>query len=141
MIPDFIEHGHLPPGMHEATWNEVIDRFGYNDHQREMLRGLKDAMKNLKDAGAHCLYLNGSFVTSKELPNDFDACYPTSGVDPYLLERSLREAHREWMKKSYGGEIYPNIEDVGKSILEIFQSSRTGEPKGILVLSLTKEAP
>ena len=32
------------------------------------------AMVNLRDAGCKTVYVDGSFVTDKERPGDFDAC-------------------------------------------------------------------
>ena len=39
------------------------------------MAGLRAALESLKSAGCRTVYLNGSFVTSKEAPNDFDACW------------------------------------------------------------------
>ena len=46
-------------------------------------------MENLKNAGCLTVYLNGSFVTNKEVPNDFDACWEEDGVDPAVLDPVL----------------------------------------------------
>jgi hypothetical protein len=39
------------------------------------------ALNDLRDAGCKRVYLNGSFVTSKDEPGDFDACWDPTGVD------------------------------------------------------------
>ena len=54
-----------------------------------MIRDLKLAMTQLKAAGARTIYINGSFVTSKETPNDFDACYDRETVDREYLKSML----------------------------------------------------
>ena len=36
-IPPFDESGNLPEGVHEATWDEIVDRYGTNDRRRELL--------------------------------------------------------------------------------------------------------
>lgn len=82
MLPAFDpETGRLPEGEHEATWEELVERFGWNRRRRQLLDGLADALESLSDAGCRRVWLNGSFVTSKDEPGDFDACWDTTGVD------------------------------------------------------------
>jgi len=51
MIPDFDERGNLPPGIHRATWAEIVSRYATSTHRRELLDGLLDALRSLKSAG------------------------------------------------------------------------------------------
>ncbi|RUT08231.1 hypothetical protein DSM106972_013990 [Dulcicalothrix desertica PCC 7102] len=81
MIPDFDENGNLPPGVHFCEWDEFVDRFGYNDGRALLITGLQMAMEQLQAAGCRTIYLNGSFVTIKPDPVDFDACYDRETVD------------------------------------------------------------
>ena len=70
------------------------------------MTGLRAALENLKSAGCLTAYLNGSFVTSKTLPNDYDACWEEAG-----------------QKAKYMGELFPAsiIADAGGlSFLEFF---------------------
>ena len=80
MVPDFTEGGLLPPGVYWATWEETVSRFGGNRRRRELLAGLRAALENLRDAGCRTAYVNGSFVTAKDVPGDFDACWEEQGV-------------------------------------------------------------
>ncbi len=66
-----------------------MDRYGYNVRRRMLMVGLWAALRNLKSAGCRTVWLNGSFVSVKEEPNDFDACWDESGVDPELLDPVL----------------------------------------------------
>lgn len=92
--------GNLPPGLHEATWEEIVERYGYTPHRLALLAGLRAALDTLRQAGCGRVYLDGSFVTGKEVPNDFDACWEIDGVnvdllemlDPVLLDWSNRRA-------------------------------------------------
>jgi hypothetical protein len=73
MIPSFDERGYLPPGVHKASLEEVIDRFG---HGSEIRQAQADSLRWLiplcKSAGiARCL-INGSFVTNAPEPHDVD---------------------------------------------------------------------
>jgi hypothetical protein len=75
MLPQFDENGNLPPGIHWTTWAEVVARFGSSSRRQELLNGLHDALRLLRDAGCKAVYVNGSFVTTKDVPRDFDACW------------------------------------------------------------------
>lgn len=59
----------LPPGIHMADLDTVGKRLAYNARRRELFNGLVEACKMLNRAGCHRLYLNGSFVTKKPIPN------------------------------------------------------------------------
>ena len=89
MIADFESDGLLPPGIHWATWQEISDRFGTNEQRNILLAGLKAALDSLKTAGCHTAYIDGSFVTGKEKPGDFDACWDPTNVDPTKLDPVL----------------------------------------------------
>lgn len=110
-----------------------------------MLDGFGAAVASLRDAGCSRVYLNGSFVTDKEIPGDFDACWEVSGVDPDLLDPELLDFsdRRAAQKARYAGELFPAqvAAEPGETVfLEYFQRDRqTGEPKGIVALDL--EAP
>ena len=107
-----------------------------------MAAGLRAAAEDLKNAGCHTLYINGSFVTSKYVPNDFDACWAEAGVDPTVLDPALLtfDPGRVTQKAKYLGELFPAsamASGDGFSFLEFFQIDKeTGNPKGIVAISL-----
>jgi hypothetical protein len=109
MIPELDDRGNLPPGIHHATWTEIVTRYATSTHRRELLDGLLDALRSLKTAGCRTAYLDGSFVTSKINPGDFDVCWESADVvfdrlDPELQDFSDRRAAQ---KARYGGELFP----------------------------------
>jgi hypothetical protein len=73
MIPEFNEHGYLPPGIHRATLAEIEERFGRSSEirriQMQSLHWLADLARR---AGIERLIVNGSFVTDVLEPNDVD---------------------------------------------------------------------
>lgn len=134
------DSGRLPPGEHVASWDEVVERFGWTERRR--LDGLAEAIELLADAGCRQIWLNGSFVTAKDDPVDFDACWNTEGVDldeldPVLLDLS---DHRAAQKARFGGELFPNVIETqsGLSFAEFFQNERDTSRKGIVVIHLAK---
>jgi hypothetical protein len=73
LIPPLNELGYLPPGVHRATLEEVLDRFGHGSEQREaQAQSLLWLLPLCRDAGVARLLINGSFVTGATDPNDVD---------------------------------------------------------------------
>lgn len=143
MAVDFDAGGKLPPGIHGFTWTEVVDMFGWNEHRRRLLQGLDRAIRDLVLAGCQTLYVDGSFVTRKDVPGDFDACWDRAGVDVRVLRNTPLlsfQNRRAAQKAAYGGELFPTdlvADGAGTRFLDFFQVDKdTGDPKGIVMLDL-----
>lgn len=139
MVPAFDSvTGELPAGEHPAGWDEVYERFGWNEHRRWLLAGLLRAAKNLRDAGCTFFLLDGSFVTSKEDPSDYDACCDYSGMDPFKIDPHLLSGKKA-MKAEFRGEIHPESHSADgiSPFREFFQTDRNGTPKGVVILDLS----
>ena len=147
MIPPFGDDGLLPPGVHWATWEELRARFGTTPHRRRLLAGLRAALESLASVGCKSAYIDGSFVTAKNIPGDFDACWDIDGVDFALLETRDRvlltfENRRAAQKAKYRGELFPaqvraETSPPYRIFLEFFQIDKdTGNPKGIVAIDL-----
>lgn len=104
--------------------------------------GLRRALECLRGAGCRFAYIDGSFVTAKDVPGDFDGCWDTDNVDgskldPVLLRFDNRRAAQ---KAKYLGELFPaQVQDTttGLTFIEFFQLDKdTGRPKGIVALDL-----
>ena len=144
MIPSFEKFGWLPPGIHWAGWDEVVDRFGSTPHRLRLLEGFKLALDNLMEAGCQAVYLDGSFATHKVEPGDFDACWSSVGVAPEKLFSELLDFSngRQAQKARFGGELLvaeapADLE--GKTFLDYFQHEvRRGvlRRKGIIGIRL-----
>jgi hypothetical protein len=132
--------GYLPPGLHNATWADLAPRFTANSHRTFLLSGFERACRNFAGAGCQTMLLDGSFVSTKELPEDYDAAWEIDGVDPDLLDPVLLEYSnkRAAMKAKYGGEFFPasGYADVGVLFRDFFQKDRNGTRKGVLLLNL-----
>lgn len=74
MLRAFNRDGNLPEGVHVATVEEVVSRFATTSARRkwlgEQFRGLLAMAKSTEKLQR--VFLWGSFVTSKDLPNDMD---------------------------------------------------------------------
>ena len=120
---------------------------GTTTHRRRLLHGLRAALKALRAAGCKTVYVDGSFVTAKVSPGDFDDCWDISGVNPDLLDEVLLtfDGGRAAQKAKYGGELFPAQMGEGGSgltFLEFFQVDKErGNPKGIVALDLRRWKP
>jgi len=132
----------LPPGEHVASWDEVVERFGWTERRRRLLDGLAEALELLAEASCSRVWLNGSFVTAKDEPGDFDACWDTDGVDLDALDSVLLDlsSQRAAQKARFGGELFPNVIETqsGLSFAEFFQNERDTSRKGVVVIRLSK---
>lgn len=146
MLPDFdVTTGNLPSGEHAAAWQEVVERFGHTPWRRRLLAGLLDALRLLKAAGCRRAYIDGSFVTAKEEPGDFDACWDADGVDFDRVDERLLtfDRGRATQKAAFLGELFiadGRADPQGTLFRDFFQTDRDGRRKGIVVIDL-KDLP
>jgi hypothetical protein len=142
MIPEFDAGGNLPPGIHSSSWELLVARFGITDHRRWLLSGIKRALDSLKHAGCRSAFIDGSFVTDKERPRDYDACWDPGGVRGALLHPALLrfENQRLLQKIVFYGEWFPShwpATPAGQRFVEFFQTDKvTGAQKGIVQLNV-----
>ena len=99
-------------------------------------------MEALRVAGCRRAYVDGSFVTAKEVPGDFDGCWEAVGVDAGALDPVLLDFRhpRAAQKAKYRGEMFvanSAATPAGTRFLDFFQIDKdTGNAKGIVALDL-----
>lgn len=110
-LPDFNEAGDLPPEVHRATLDEILERFGSGSARRTACaRRLAHIFELARRTGSlRFLIVFGSFVTRKEEPNDVDVILIMD--DAFQLEKcptnrarslSMRLLRRAWVQASSG---------------------------------------
>ena len=147
MIPSLVDLGSptpwpvLPPGIHDATLADVEARFATTPHRRMLFSGFGRVIRALTVAGCQMVYLDGSFVTGKPHPEDFDGCWACAGVNLTLLDPVLLDFDnkREAQKRNFQGEMF--IAELpgapGISFFDFFQIEKfSGRPKGIIRVRL-----
>jgi len=103
--PGFDANGNLPSGVHRMSLKSVARRFGWNAERRRLLSGLARAVSSLAAAGVKRVWVDGSFVTDTEEPNDIDGCWEYDpSVDVDKLDEVFLDLHppREAMMRKYG---------------------------------------
>lgn len=133
--------GLLPAGVHKLSWSEATKLLAYNAKRKQLMGGLLDACYSLRAAGATTLYLDGSFVTKKANPSDWDACYSLVGIDPNILDPVFLDFDndRAAQKAKYFGEAFPaegGATAFGEPYLSFFQKIKDGKEKGIVAIDL-----
>lgn len=154
MIPEFGNDGLLPEGIHETTWELFCTHFGKSSRKRkELIKKIEVVINILKEVGCKELYIDGSFVTTRNRPRDFDACWLREGVDlsrlnqiAPILKRAPGFFRGVDCKQKYGGDIFPLTRLVPNpksgaardiTYLEFFQMDKeSGQQKGIILLKL-----
>lgn len=146
MILDFTDEGLLPPGVHEATLEELRKKLGFSRKRKELIDGLERALALMSGCGVRRIYIDGSFVTEKPRPGDIDGCYD---VEPGMDLQSMtpvwppNHSNRAKSKAEFGVDFFPadTIEaGSGQPFLQFFQKDRDGSPKGVVAMELRGEA-
>ena len=147
MIPSLVDIGNpapylvLPPGIHAATLDEIRQVYTYTPHRMSLFNGFCRAANALEVAGCQTIYLDGSFTTGKNHPDDFDGCWDATGVDPNKLDPVLLDFKdkRAAQKAKYGGELFiaNRYAEPGIIFLDFFQIEKYSQrKKGILLVRL-----
>src|SRR6516162_3295011 len=107
MIPDLTREGQLPSGIHDTTMGELRRRFGSANAARvRLMKGVSAVVGRARRAGAKALYINGSFVTDKKDPGDWDALLVFPVGYNASSEDSLVLADRERMKMEHDADLF-----------------------------------
>jgi len=141
-LPALLPNGYLPPGVHEATLSEVVERFGTNTPRRQVLASRLQELLSLARATGRLqrIFIWGSFVTDKPFPRDLDLFLlmqegfdreftalspPQQSIFDHERARLLFEADVFWATEAVGAAVLA-------SWLSVYQLSRDMEQCGIV---------
>lgn len=140
-LPAFNEYGDLHPGVHQATLDEIIERFGDRQGQRNLcarrllhIYALAQRTKHLQR-----FIIFGSFITAKFNPNDVDVVLVMG--DDFRLENCPIEAQGLFdhaiAQARYGASIFwvrPGllINESIDDFVAYWQIKRDGSKRGII---------
>jgi hypothetical protein len=134
VIPAFKEStGLLPPGEYSASLAEIREVFCWTRRRREIYDGLEYVTDKLRLRQVDQIWVDGSFVTSKDRPRDVDVAYEVPlGANPDdwgwlspARHHDLKKYRRVDLHQDWPGQ---------PSMSKFFCSDRDGTPKGILRL-------
>lgn len=144
---EFTKEGYLPEGIHTLSWKEFETSFGFSPKRKELLESLFQVINILKLCGCEAIYIDGSFVTSKLEPNDWDACFKGDIQSLKTLQKQepclvLTDDNtlREKQKQKFKGELfyYSLYAGLNISYLDFFQRIKgvKAKKKGIIKINL-----
>lgn len=139
-IPEVGDSGYLPAGDWEATWDEIVERFGTGPRRREILNGLQQVVSELRNAGVTTIWFDGSFVSAKHRPSDVDVVFkpPTDRV--LRLPTVMTAPYRDELKRQARVDLwqYPSFGRHGggplQNIKTFFETDDDDVPKGHIAL-------
>jgi len=123
-------------------WAPFSTRFGWNARRRFLIGGMQRALSNLRSAGCVAAIVDGSFVSVKDEPGDYDLAFDPVGVDGSLVDPVLlrHDDQRKAMKAKYFGDIFPwgaiACTKTRHIYREFFQRDRSGIAKGVVLLDV-----
>lgn len=125
-IPQFDELGLLPPGVIDATLDEIAEAFCWNDHRRNLWDSFLRFIQ-LEYRANHLavpLWIDGSFVRSKEIPSDIDVVIDLTGAleDDRAQEVALRiRLANGKIKKMYHVDLWVKHPAIPHDLTSFFQ--------------------
>lgn len=129
MIPDFDPRGLLPPGIHEASLDELIRRFGGKDCRDNLLRRLRQFIETelLPWASGLCLDIAGPLLSDKPCPEDVDCTLRVPSERAPSLRDDMhrvgsRHAHSR-LTAQYRVDFYITFVGYGSDFSSFFNTS------------------
>ena len=143
---NFNDNGVLDPGPPiKMTWEEFYNFFSFSPRRKELLIGLEKVLPFIKTIEA-TIYIDGSFVTNKLEPGDWDACYDChlEDIREKMIELEYRYGYplsdRKKQKLLYKGELFHarwKADEHGTLFIDFFQQIRNStDKKGIVEIIL-----
>jgi hypothetical protein len=137
MLPKFDEHGNLPPGIHRATLEEVIERFSIlkSLKRRSLTNNLRGFFGFIQDFAVG-IYIDGSYTTSKLAPNDIDliVILPSDFVFDSPAGQRLGRiiAQRKTLCLHIFTYVQGRQDQEIQKLIDLFTEDRDGNPKGLI---------
>lgn len=130
MLPAFDQHGNLPPGIHSASIESLVERFGSGSPEREVeIRELLEFIDWARTHGVRRIIVNGSFVTSSRRPNDVDVVIlPETGDIHEVAAIEFEPAAWPFLQIL----VAADDEDLVRWATSDFATDRTGRSKGVV---------
>jgi hypothetical protein len=122
-------------------WDDFHAFFSFSPRRKKLLERLKTVIDILQNVGCSAIYIDGSFVTNKVEPNDWDACYMCSLDNRKKLEQKFPLYNRKLQKLLYSGDLfyaYDFADEKDTAYLGYFQKIKGRNPKkkGIIKINL-----
>ena len=146
MVIKFNDDDALIDGIHEMSLEDFKEKFVFNSRRGQIFKGFLILIDDLRAINCQTVYVDGSFVTLKEIPGDIDVCWDDGDdINWELLDSDYPiffdlDPPREAQQLRYHADVFPaNIYEggSGKLFKDFFQQHKdTGNPKGIIKINI-----
>jgi hypothetical protein len=145
-LPAFNEEGDLPLGVHGATLQEVLARFGAGGAQRKAVGLRLERITTIARATRQVrrFVVFGSFVTAKEEPNDVNVFLIMENTfDPAILSGASRRLFDHSVAQAQFGASVLWLRQLAclegeQAAVEYWQVKRGGGSRGIIEIIAEK---
>jgi hypothetical protein len=142
-IPALSAKGLLPVGIHDCDLHEIdatFGRFNRSDRRVSLTKRLREYVELLLTAGiGRYLYVDGSFVTGKEEPQDIDLLLVLRNdvvLDQAMPPFEYNVRSGRFIRRTFGFDFFFGFEedDSSEAMLRLFRRVKgdPGAEKGIL---------
>ena len=111
-IPTLDEHGLLPAGVHDSTLAEIEAAFAWNPHRQRLYREFAACLEHeLRPRFSAPVYVDGSFVTDAESPNDIDVVINVNQASPEERQQGAKfwHFHKKRLMERYRVDFWLNV--------------------------------
>lgn len=122
-IPSFDVYGLLPAGVHDCTLAEIEATFASNAHRSRLYWDFASCLENeLRPRFNAPVYVDGSFVTNVDSPNDIDVVIDMTQASREERQQGLRFWHlnRKRLMVRYRVDFWLNVLG-GQDMIVFFQ--------------------
>ena len=128
----------MPPGLYDSSLEEISNHLGWNPQRQQLVQGLTRYLQLWDRSGfISDAYIDGSFVTSKDEPQDVDIILVATSValNSREFERlvSTYSLDRTQTKQTFGCEGFAVAQGANlNGWLAFFGHDRAGNERGLL---------
>lgn len=147
-LPAFREDGWLLEGHHAATWEEISAHFGGEPGSRR--NSLLSSLLSWRDTAcakglAGWIILDGSFVSQKDAPGDFDLVFlydeATEALVKHDAEAQALTDYQAYRAAGYLGDVFAlpaSLQRLSPRLggTDMFDFDRQGTRKGVVEVTL-----
>jgi hypothetical protein len=134
----FNSRGDLYRTIHPA-YEKFLNLFATNARRRQMIVNALPFFRIFYSCSVQIVYIGGSFVSTKKLPEDIDLCFDITPID----EIKLRTEFPQFLDPNAIGSIRRDLrchifhfDALDREHFDLLSGDREGNPKGLVRLEL-----
>lgn len=124
-IPGFDRFGFLPDGVHHCTLEEVETSLAWNAQRSRLTKSLREFIEHelsTRFADLPPLVLDGSYVTSKEVPGDINLVLELHGFSDQMKMQAIDLCQRcPIIMERYNIDMKPALQKPGNDFVAYYR--------------------